>query len=65
MSDHDAQSVTLNTINMSVHSTQFKLIRKINKYTINNFLINLICETWDLTFSNDDVNIMFNSFLNT
>jgi hypothetical protein len=33
--------------------------------TITNFLINLSYETWDLTFSSDDVNIMFKSFLNT
>jgi hypothetical protein len=32
LSDHDAQSITLNTVNMSVHAKQFKLIREINKY---------------------------------
>jgi hypothetical protein len=65
LSDHDAQSIPLNTVNMSVHAKQFKLIREINKQTINNFLINVSYETWDLTFASDDVNIMFNSFLNT
>jgi hypothetical protein len=50
---------------MSVHAKQFKLIGKINKHTINNFLINLSYETWDLTFSVEDVNIMFNSLTDT
>jgi hypothetical protein len=35
-------------------------IRKINKYTINDFLTKLTYETWDITFSSDDVNIMVN-----
>jgi hypothetical protein len=44
LSDHDAPSITFNTVNVSVHAKQFTLIRKIN--TINNFLINLSYETW-------------------
>jgi hypothetical protein len=39
-------------------------IRKINKYTINDFLTKLTYETWDITFSSDDVNIMFNDKIN-
>ena len=65
LSDHDAQSITFKTINMRTHAKQFKIIRKINKHTINDFLIKLSYETWDSTFSSDDVNIMFNSFLDT
>ena len=34
-------------------------IKQINKYTINDFLTELSYETWDITFSSDDVNIMF------
>jgi hypothetical protein len=30
--DHDAQSITLSTINMSLHVKQFKLVRKVNKH---------------------------------
>jgi hypothetical protein len=37
-------------------------IRKINKYTINDFLAKLSYEKWDITFSSEDVNIMFDSF---
>jgi hypothetical protein len=45
VSDYDAQSRTLNTINMSIYAKQFKLIRKVNKHKINNRLINLSYET--------------------
>ena len=41
------------------------LIRKINKYTIKDFLNKLSYETWDTIFSIDDVNNMFNSFLDS
>jgi hypothetical protein len=65
LSDHDAQSITFNAINLKSHTIQFKVIRKVNKYTIKDFLTKLSYETWDLTFSSDDVNKMFNSFLDT
>jgi hypothetical protein len=65
LSDHDEQSITFNAKNLKPHTKQFKVIRKINKYTINDFLTKLSYETWDLTFSSDDVNKMFNSFLDT
>src|SRR5215471_17492795 len=41
------------------------LIRMINDHTINNFLTKLNYKTWDTLFSTDDVNVMFNSFLDT
>jgi hypothetical protein len=41
------------------------LIRKINEHTINDFLTKLSYETWDTIFSKDDVNKMFNSFLDS
>jgi hypothetical protein len=65
LSDHDAQSITFNAINLKLYTKQFKVIRKINKHTIIDFLTKLSYETWDLTFSSDDVNKMFNSFLDT
>ena len=39
--------------------------RKINEYTINDFLPKLSHETWDISFSSDDVNVMFNALLDT
>jgi hypothetical protein len=65
LSDHVAQSITFNAINMKPHNKQFKVIRKINKHAINDFLTKLSYETWDLTFSSNDVDKMFNSFLDT
>jgi hypothetical protein len=65
LSDHDAQSITPNTLKMRSCTKHVKTIRKINKHTIKDFLVKLSYETWDLTFSSDDVNIMFNSFLDT
>ena len=41
------------------------LIRKINEHTINDFLNKLSYETWYTIFSTDDVNKMFNSFLDS
>ena len=39
--------------------------RKINKYTIADFQCNLSYETWEQVFDGNDVNVIFNSFLNT
>jgi hypothetical protein len=61
--DHDAQSITFNTITLKPLIKQVVDIRKINKYTVTDFLTKLSYETWDITFSSDDVNIMFNTFL--
>ena len=63
--DHDAQSITFNTITLKPPTKQVVEIRKINKYAINDFLTKLSYETWDITFSSDDVNIMFKCFLDT
>jgi hypothetical protein len=40
-------------------------IRKFDKNSINNFLNKLSYETCDTTLSREDVNIMFNAFLDT
>jgi len=39
-------------------------IRKINKYTISDFIDELSCESWGSIFNSVDVNAMFNSSLN-
>jgi glucose-6-phosphate 1-dehydrogenase len=61
----DAQSVTFNTIILKPPIKQVMEKRKINEYTINDFLPKLSFETWDISFSSDDVNIMFNALLDT
>jgi hypothetical protein len=55
-SDHDSQSITYNRTNGNLLIKQYKIIRNINKHTINDFLIKLSYETWDQIFSSDDVN---------
>ena len=65
MSDHDAQLLTINTNNSQVPIHRSRTVRKINKYTISNFIDKLSSEIWDPIFSSEDVNAMFNSFLNT
>jgi len=37
----------------------------INQFTIADFLLKLSNESWDLVFEENDVNTIFNSFLNT
>ena len=39
--------------------------RNINQYTITDFLFKLSHETWTSVFEGDDVNTVFNAFLNT
>jgi hypothetical protein len=38
--------------------------RRINNYTVTDFLTQLSYETWDGIFENKDINLIFNSFLN-
>jgi hypothetical protein len=40
-------------------------VRKVNEYTIIDFLDNLSNESWESTFNTENVDLMFNSFLNT
>jgi hypothetical protein len=65
LSDHDAQTITLHSLSPSLPTKKVVLIRKINEYTINDFLLKLSFETWDTVFSIDNVNEMFNSFLDS
>ena len=63
LSDHDVQSITLHSFNMRSHTQKSMLLRKTKESKINDFLMTLSYETWDNIFSTDDVNKMFNSFL--
>jgi hypothetical protein len=63
LSDHDAQILTIN-IPIQMQSDRSRFVRKVNKHTILDFTYNLSNESWEGVFNND-VNLMFNSFLNT
>jgi hypothetical protein len=64
LSDHDAQILTIN-IPVQKQSVRSKLIRKMDKHMILDFIFKLSNESWDGVFNNNDINLMFNSFLNT
>ena len=69
LSDHDAQMLTLHTPS-DIHS-KHRLVRIGKKYddsSISEFKINLSYENWENVFdstSDNDVNVIFNNFLNT
>jgi hypothetical protein len=70
LSDYDAQitniNIDLNTqYNNRKHQYQTYFKRNINKYSMAEFQNNLSYESWEQVFDSNDVNEMFNSFLNT
>lgn len=65
LSDHDAQIIKLNNLSIQGQNNATQIIRNFNKHSISNFSIKLSFETWDDTFGGNDVNIIFNNFLNT
>ena len=65
LSDHDAQLITLHSYTLELPLNKYMLIRSIDDHRINDFLTKISYENWETVFSTDDVNIMFNSFLNT
>ena len=65
LSDHDAQSIKLPFFSPELPPKKYRLIREINEHTINNFHRNLSYETWETVFSTEDINRMFNSFLDS
>jgi thymidine kinase len=58
VSDHDAQLLTISTADPHFPIHKFKTVRKINKYTISDFIDKLSCESWDIIFNSEDVNEM-------
>jgi len=65
LSDHDAQLITLNNISLPFSNTEPSYVRNINKNTIAEFQLQLSWEQWDNIFGSNNVNDMFNNFLNT
>ena len=72
LSDHDAQLLTIKTKAYKDPINELKTRRNFNKHTISEFICTLSNESWDMVFNNnnnnnnnnEDVNNMFNSFLN-
>jgi hypothetical protein len=65
LSDHDAQLIAINDINLKILNNTSRFIRNIDKYGIFDFKTILSLETWDDVFENNDINSSYNLFLNT
>jgi hypothetical protein len=65
LSDHDAQLLIIKTICLQTYKYKISTTRIFNDQSLLNFKIKLSYETWDDVFSGNDVDIIFNSFLNT
>jgi hypothetical protein len=64
LSDHDAQLLLLNKGQKEEKECYTYIKRKINKHTIADFQLKLSREMWEQVFGGNDVNKIFNSFLN-
>ena len=65
LSDHDAQIIAFTDIFTSTPKQTFSSIRKIDSNTINTFVLRLSYENWENVFLEENVNVIFNNFLNT
>ena len=64
LSDHDALLLILNNIQLHIPTMQYTISRLINEYTLFEFQSTLSYESWDFAFNNEDVDTIFNKFLN-
>lgn len=64
LSDHDAQLLIINLPHKLKNVQQTYFTRNTNKYTLTDFQIKLSYENWEPVFEGNDVNEIFNSFLN-
>jgi hypothetical protein len=64
-SNHDAQLISIQDVNLHVQTYNIQYIRKINKLSLAEFNYNLSFVTWEDVFDDNDVDSTFNSFLNT
>ena len=65
LSDHDAQILILNNLEIQNSRVGYYTKRLINEITMSEFKLNLSYVSWDEIFTEENVDIMFNSFLNT
>jgi len=64
VSDHDAQILAFRALYPG-QSPGTKFVRKVDQQTISDLTLALSNESWSNIFNTDDVNLMYNSFLNT
>jgi hypothetical protein len=65
LSNHNAQLISIQDVNLHVQTYNIQHITKINKPTLAEFNYNLSFVTWEDIFDDSDVDSMLNSFLNT
>jgi hypothetical protein len=65
LSDHDAQLITLTNSYLPISNIEPTHIRNINKNRAAEFQLQLSWKQWDNLFGNNNINNMFNNFLNT
>jgi len=65
LSNHDEQIITLSNIFISIPRHVFSYNRKIDSNSISKFTFLLSFEDWEDVFLEENVNIIFNNFLNT
>jgi hypothetical protein len=65
LSDHEAQLIEINNIDLQPSNQQYQTVRKINKHTMADFITKLSNESWDTVFDCNDIDYKFNCFLNT
>jgi hypothetical protein len=65
LSDHEAQLIEINNIDLQANNQQYQTVRKINKHTMADFVTKLSNESWDNVFDSNDIDSTFNCFLNT
>ena len=64
LSDHDAQVINISNTFCSVPKHLFSFTRRIDNNTIRRFAELLSYENWNNVFQEDNVNTIFNNFLN-
>jgi len=64
LSDHDAQVIEVLNISNSNPKNHYKLTRRIDNNSIPTFIDLLSHENWEEVFLDENVNIIFNNFLN-
>jgi exonuclease III len=65
LSNHDAQLLLLNNIKIKYSNPRCCAICQINKVNMDNFKPNLSYELWEEIFLDEEVDKLFNNFLNT
>jgi hypothetical protein len=64
LSDHDGQLKHMKNINLQTSGSSVQLIRTFSKSSVHEFVIQLSYETWNDVFTDQDIDTIFNSFVN-